>query len=79
MQKAGQQRPARVGKNRVASAFDEVDPLPVALDRAHPQPHLLAQLPADESTHAMSLPAGKRKKPGGRARPAKMKSRWFSL
>ena len=42
----------------VVSAFDRIDPLFGAFERAHPQAHLLSQLPADESPNAMGLPAG---------------------
>jgi len=42
----------------VASAFDDIDALSIPLQRAYAQAHLLAQLPADESPHAVGLPAG---------------------
>ena len=38
------------------SALDRIDSLSVVIEGAHSQAHLLAQLPADESPHAVGLP-----------------------
>jgi hypothetical protein len=54
--KAGRQHPALRRPQSFASAFNEVNSLAIAFKGAHSQPHLLAQLPADEATYAVSLP-----------------------
>jgi len=51
--------PGRVSEGCATSAFNGIDALSVALERAHTQPHLLAQLSADESPDAVGLPAGR--------------------
>src|SRR5690242_16740364 len=58
--KAGRDcRPAPTHEEVVASAFDGVDTLSVALEGPNFQAQLLLQLAADEPSYAVSLPSGR--------------------